>query len=414
VSAPVALVFSREYPPVTVGGTSTVARDVARGLVRQGWRVGVASTVPAGEPDRHDVAAGVSVYRVGSERVYERDTRGPGVLVTHRRLLRAGEALVEQLGPPAVVLLPDLFCLPEALLLASRAGAPVVQVLLQDFRRLTPYDRDAHRVTTGVSAAAADLLALEDRALRECAHTVFISRALSAAIVADHPEVAAATSVIPLGVDRAELAEVAAARGVGAELRSGLPPDARQRPLVVGVGRLVPVKGYAPLLRALALLAAPPQLVLVGVGPEEEPLRRLSAELGLAGRVTFAGAVLRRTALAWMSAADLGVVPSLWESFCYVCAELMALGRPVVASHVDSLCELMPSAAYGFPVPVAGPPGRRSLDPADLAAGLDAALSDPSAARTRGTAGRDRILSEFSTDRFAGRLDALCRAVAGV
>jgi glycosyltransferase involved in cell wall biosynthesis len=43
-----------------------------------------------------------------------------------------------------------------------------------------------------------------------------------------------------------------------------------------------------------------------------------------------------------MSVADIAVVPSLWESFCYVCAEMMAFGRPVVASHIDSLRESIP------------------------------------------------------------------------
>ncbi|MFD0346479.1 glycosyltransferase [Kitasatospora aburaviensis] len=82
--------------------------------------------------------------------------------------------------------------------------------------------------------------------------------------------------------------------------------------------------------------------------------------------------------------ADVNVVPSLWESFCYVCAEMMAFGHPVVASAVDSLRELIPGPEYGYPVPVSGPSGDRTLDPADLAAALRRALERPEEARLRG------------------------------
>lgn len=105
------------------------------------------------------------------------------------------------------------------------------------------------------------------------------------------------------------------------------------------------MKGFDVLLTALARLGpvhrpgsdpALVQLAVVGVGPEEEHLRQRAAELGLTEQVAFLGDIRREEALGWMSVADVAVVPSLWESFCYVCAEMMAFGRPVVASSVDS------------------------------------------------------------------------------
>ncbi|GAA2835594.1 glycosyltransferase family 4 protein [Kitasatospora sp. CM 4170] len=408
-------VFSREYPPTTVGGTSTVARNLAAGLVAEGWEAVVVTSRPGAAEDLRERVDGVTVHRVGTEVVYN---AGSGLaddsLLIHRRFHRAAEALAAELGAPALVALPDLFCYPEAAMFARRHGVPLVNVLLQDFRAITPYDRDKHRVTSGVTADRSHLLELERKSVLGGDHTVFISRALSDAITGYYPESTAPHSVVHLGVDPAEIDSVAGdPQWLLRREELALGPA----PLLVGCGRLVPVKGFAQLLRALELLGAVerpgtaeavlPHLALVGVGPEEAELRGLAAASGLSERVTFLGDVPRREALGWMSVADVNVVPSLWESFCYVCAEMMAFGHPVVASAVDSLRELIPGPEYGYPVPVSGPSGDRTLDPADLAAALRRALERPEEARLRGGAAQRRIAEHFTNERFARGIAAL-------
>jgi glycogen(starch) synthase len=418
VSRPLAFVLSREYPPVTVGGTSTVAHNLSVGLARNGWQVAVVTANPLARADQRDDAEGIIVHRTGTGVVYNEVTGlDSAVLASHRRLHRAATALAGQTGVPAVVLLPDLFCYPEAALFARAAGAPLVNVLLQDFRTLIQHDRDTHRVTTGVSASPAHLLGLEEKALRGSGHVVFISHALAAAMTGHYPDLGVRHSVIHLGVDQAEIASVAADDGERARLRATLPASAQDKPLLVACGRLVPVKGFAALLRALALFQPgdmTPHLALAGVGPEEPYLRALAAELGIAERVSFVGNRSRRTALTWMSAATVAVVPSLWESFCYVCAEMMALGRPVVATTVDSLSELIPSDRYGYRVPVAVGTGPRWIEPAALACAIRAALADPAEAAARGAAARRRIEGDFGNDRFARAMSELCAAVRRV
>ncbi|MET9402024.1 glycosyltransferase family 4 protein [Kitasatospora sp. NPDC002965] len=418
-SARRAVVFSREYPPTTVGGTSTVARNLAVGLVAEGWQVSVVTSRPGAVDDLREQVDGVSVHRVGTDVVYN---SGSGLaddsLRVHRRFHTAAQRLAEEDGAPELVALPDLFCYPEAAMFARRHGVPLVNVLLQDFRAITPYDRDKHRVTSGVTADRAHLVELERKSVLGSDHTVFISRALSDAVTGYYPENTAPHSVIHLGVDPDEIRAVEEdpqwrrrrdALAIGAE------------PLLVSCGRLVPVKGFAQLLTALDLLGAVrrpdgtavrPHLALVGVGPEEQPLRELAGRLGLTDRVTFLGDVPRQEALGWMSVADVAVVPSLWESFCYVCAEMMAFGRPVVATAVDSLRELVPGPEFGYPVPVEGPSGARVLDPAVLADALGRAFADPEEAARRGAAARARVDEHFTNRRFARRVSDLGRELA--
>lgn len=408
--------ISREYPPVSVGGTSTVARNLAVGLADSGWQVTVISTDPGDRACPAQAEPGVVVHRIPTAMIYNRDTSlSDASMQVHRRLYRAAALLADEDSAPHVVALPDLFCYPESAALAGRLGIPLVNVLLQDFRTLTAYDRAQHMVTNGVHADRARLFALEEKALAGSAHTVFISRSLSEAIRGHYPLLRFSGSVVHLGVDAAEIAFIAASRDTHERrLRLSLSPRARARRLVVACGRLVPVKGFDALLHAMALLPdLDIQTVIVGVGPESAYLDQLARDLRLDDRVTFPGDIPRHDVLAWMSLADVAVVTSLWESFCYVCAEMMAFGRPVVATTVDSLNELMPTDEFGYRVSVQGGPTERVLAPEKLAAALAQALRNPADAAGRGAAARRRILAEFSNARFSERMSALCHELAG-
>jgi glycosyltransferase involved in cell wall biosynthesis len=126
------------------------------------------------------------------------------------------------------------------------------------------------------------------------------------------------------------------ARSARAEL--GLPPQGR---VLLGVGRLVPGKGFLAAARALGSLPADVSLVLVGDGPER-------AAIGAAGtgRVRFLGTLPpERTALAYR-AADLLVLPSEREGWPNVVTEALASGLRVVATRVGGIPEIL-----GDPVP---------------------------------------------------------------
>jgi glycogen(starch) synthase len=411
------LVLSREYPPYTVGGTSTVARSVAAGMVAQGHDVHVVTTNPRGDIDTVEDVGGVAVHRIGTALIYNDATELSGrVLATHRRLWRTADRILREYGPFDSMVMPDLFCFPEARLLATTHRLPLVNILLQDFAAIIAFDRDGrHHVTDGVSAHQYQLLSLEERALRGSDHTVFISHALSDAIVGRYPFVEPASSTIHLGVDLAEIDDVLADPGLATarERPAPAPTSGPTTPLIVACGRLVPVKGFGSLIEAMASLPRPARLVLVGVGPELASLRARAGEVGVGDRVSFLGDISRREALSLFAVADVNVVPSLWESFCYVCAEMMALGRPVVATTVDSLRELMPDDTVGYRVEVSyRPSGRRRAEPAGFVAAIERALADPMDAAVRAGRAATHIRTRFSNERFAAGVADRCRALS--
>lgn len=142
-----------------------------------------------------------------------------------------------------------------------------------------------------------------------------------------------------------------------------LPADAE---VVTYVGRLVPEKGLRELLAAAgALRASRPrlQLVLVGEGPMHAELAALAAAGELP--VRFAGTRPPAEVARWMCASDLVTLPSYSEGHPNVLVEALACGRPVVATPVGGIPEVV-DAASGVLVP--------AREPAALAEGLREAL----------------------------------------
>lgn len=152
-------------------------------------------------------------------------------------------------------------------------------------------------------------------------------------------------------------------------IHNGLPERAfevalAEKTTVLCVANLKAYKGHGHLLDAMALLTAPPELVLVGEGPERPALEAQAARLKL--DVTFAGA--RTDPEAYLAAARVFVLPSLEEGMSNAVMEAMAAGVPVVATAVGGTPELL-RHGRGLLVPPA--------DPQVLAAAIEKALADP-------------------------------------
>jgi glycosyltransferase involved in cell wall biosynthesis len=185
------------------------------------------------------------------------------------------------------------------------------------------------------------------------------------------------------------------------------PPYADGRPVVLCIGRLIPVKGHIVLLRAMALaLRDVPELELriAGRGPLEPALRALAQELGIAGNVRFLGQV---TPIQPALEQVLGVVvPSLGEGFGMVALEAMERGRPVVAAAIGGLSEIVVEGETGYLV-----------EPADaeaLAAGLVRLVRDPERAAAMGVAGRERALASFRQVSCTERTEQLYRRALAI
>lgn len=142
-----------------------------------------------------------------------------------------------------------------------------------------------------------------------------------------------------------------------------LPPQAE---LATYVGRLVPEKGLGELVVAFGKLAAARprlQLALVGEGPMQSELEQLRS--GFHDRIHMPGAQSPIEVARWMAASDLVTLPSYSEGHPNVLVEALACGRPVLATPVGGIPEVV-DAGSGVLVP--------ARDPAALARGLVAVL----------------------------------------
>jgi glycosyltransferase involved in cell wall biosynthesis len=122
--------------------------------------------------------------------------------------------------------------------------------------------------------------------------------------------------------------------------------------LALCIGRLVPEKGFDLAITAFARLDDPAaRLAIVGEGPERERLERLASDLGVAGRVTFAG--YAADVRPWLARARLLLLTSRFEGYAAVIVEALSAGRPVVATDCTPAArELLGAPGAGRVVPI--------------------------------------------------------------
>jgi len=171
---------------------------------------------------------------------------------------------------------------------------------------------------------------------------------------------------------------------------------------IVCVGRLSPEKGYFGLLDALAAIAAADgefQLVIVGDGAQMEAVQTRAAELDLTGRIRFAGALSEIETLGEIARSDVLVLPSLMEGLPVVLMEAMAMGRPVLASRIAGIPELVEEMRSGYLF--------TPSDWNDLARRLAALLSCRADWHDMGRIGRAKIEEEFTVELSASRMARL-------
>jgi glycosyltransferase involved in cell wall biosynthesis len=154
------------------------------------------------------------------------------------------------------------------------------------------------------------------------------------------------------------------------------------------IGRLHKQKGHLLLLEALSFIlpeAPRTRILFCGAGEEDTHLRGIVANRGLAKHVHFLGLIDNASQI--LPHIDVLVLPSLWEGMPHVVLEAMAAGRPVVASRIAGLAELVEDGKTGLLF--------RSGDPRSLAEALLKLITNPALARTMGDAGREHVMKNF-------------------
>jgi phosphatidyl-myo-inositol dimannoside synthase len=205
--------------------------------------------------------------------------------------------------------------------------------------------------------------------------------------------------IVPPGVDVDRFRPLAAADRAATRRAFGLDPD---RPLVLGVSRLVPRKGFDVLIDAVAGLPDV-QLAIAGAGRDRRRLEARAARRGLGSRACFLGRVPDDDSFPRLYATgDVFAVPcrDRWagleaEGFGIVFLEAAAAGVPSVAGRSGGSHEAVVDGETGFVVD-----GRA----ADVQGALAAILGDDARRALMGHAARARAVAEFSYEHLVARL----------
>jgi glycosyltransferase involved in cell wall biosynthesis len=183
-----------------------------------------------------------------------------------------------------------------------------------------------------------------------------------------------------------------------ARLELKIPTDTE---LILFTGRFVPLKGIRDLLEAVSLLASGRpriHLACIGEGPLDREVRQRASQPDLRDHVTFTGPVDAHRIARWLAASDVFCLPSHSEGCPNVVIEALSCGRPVVASNVGGIPELMDPRCGILVTP---------KDPEQLAQGLAKALDKPW--------NEDEIVGSFrrSWDDMARETYEVARSVVG-
>jgi glycosyltransferase involved in cell wall biosynthesis len=130
------------------------------------------------------------------------------------------------------------------------------------------------------------------------------------------------------------------------------------RRTILSVGNLIPQKGFAELLQAFSQVQGElpdVDLVIVGVGPERDRLRRLSSSLGLGERVRFLGWQPHDAVLDLQEQASVFCLASVDEGFGLVYLEAMGCGTPVIGSEGEGIADIVIHGENGLLVPPRAP-----------------------------------------------------------
>jgi glycosyltransferase involved in cell wall biosynthesis len=309
-------------------GVARVATEVGRRLAEEGQEVTALVPRVAELPaEEHD--GSLTVRRAVQRNFFPLPITDAIEMGRHARRLGAFDVLLAHGSAAAVGL--SRARLPAPLVLVYHASLPRE---LRFMRRRLPWGHE--RVVAYLNEPTA--VVLERAAVRRCARILTLSEYSRSLLKADHPAQGRKIRGVSGGVDTSVFRPLDGMRA--ARERLGIDPGRR---LLVTVRRAEPRMGIEQLLRALRIVA-PDDLALavVGGGLLTDELRRLCSQLGLDGRVRFAGRVAEDELPDWYRAADLFVLPTVaYEGFGMVTVEALASGTPVVGTPAGATPELL-------------------------------------------------------------------------
>jgi glycogen synthase len=357
------LILSWEYPPLVVGGLGRHVESLARELVRAGHEVQV---VTRGEKDEivDEIVDGVAVRRAALDPLaidFTTESLLAWAQASEHALLRAALPLVRRRCPD-VVHAHDWLVAQSGVTVASVSSAPLVATI---------HATEAGRSQGWLPAPLNLAIHSVERWLTGCADEVITcSRALQAEAAGLFDLAPDAVHVVPNGVDVQRWRSSTRSRAV---MRAR---HAATGPLLAFAGRLVHEKGVQTLLDAVGPLRRRHpglRVAVAGTGLNEQKLQEQARTRRISRAVDWLGFIPADRVAAVLGAADVAVVPSLYEPFGIVALEAAAARTPVVVARTGGLADLVADgvASASFA------PG----DVAGLVRAVDAVLCDADRAR---------------------------------
>jgi len=180
----------------------------------------------------------------------------------------------------------------------------------------------------------------------------------------------------------------------------------QENPIVMAAARLIERKGVAYLVDAFpSVLRRIPEarLMVAGEGPERRRLEAKAEALGLSGSVVFLGVIPYREVPAYYAACDVFVHIPTYEAMPHVIYEAMATGKPVVASRVGGIVEVIENGKDGLLVEPSAP--------SETAEAIVRLIEDRRLARRLGEAALKKIRGRYTWDIIAGHYLRLYRQI---
>lgn len=350
-----------------IGGVETFSQQLIGALQARGHSFTVISSgrMLDGTPD---LSSGVPVWRY------------PFAVTADRRDLRAMLIIGSQINALLQALQPDLIHLnttgPSALYYLRSEAAMQTPTLLTLHMPLTTVDRPGNMIA---------------RVLQGVSHVVGVSQASLRAALDAVPVLAGRSSLI---LNALEPPPVPPA------------PFPEGPPVILCVGRFTEQKGFDVALDAFALVlqqCPAAKMVFAGDGDLRDTLERQSIELGLKDHVRFVGRQSHAEVYRLLNKSIMLVAPSRYEPFGLVALEAAQMGRPVVASRVDGLAEIVAHGETGLLI--------EPESTEQLAEAILALLNHPTTRVELGRRARQRAEAMFSFHSFLDSYEDLYHQV---
>jgi glycogen(starch) synthase len=347
-----------------IGGVETFSQQLLRALQARGHTFTVVTSGRPADDGQPEMMAGVPVWRF------------PFATALDRRDLRQILASGSQLNSLLHRVRPDLIHL-------NTTGPSAIFYLRNSTAMQTPTLLTLHMPLP----TACQPGSMAAQALAAVAYVVGVSRASLREAIRAVPAIADRASLVYNALETPPLAPT---------------PLAFAPPVLLCAGRLTQQKGFDVALDAFSrVLSRYPTatLFVAGEGELRADLEQQSARLGLGERVRFLGRVSHQEIYALLNRATMMLIPSRYEPFGLVALEAAQMARPVVASQVDGLAEVVVHGETGLLVE----PDRSD----QLADAVLFMLDHPATGEQYGQQAQQRAERQFSFNRFVDAYDAL-------